>query len=58
VVCAWTKKIKAGERWMTPDEFLESQLQLKISHGMSPEASREFEAALERRTASKDSRSS
>lgn len=46
VVCAWTKQIKVGEVWMTPDEFLSSQLHLKISHGMSPEASRDFEMQL------------
>jgi hypothetical protein len=49
VVCAWTKRIKVGEQWMTPDEFLTTQLHLKISHGMSPEASREFEQNFKRR---------
>src|SRR5579872_2349224 len=49
VVCAWTKRIKVGEQWMTPDEFLRSQLHLKLTHGMSPEASREFEEEVERR---------
>ena len=43
VVCAWTKQIKVGERWMTPDEFLITQLHLNLTHGMSPEAAREFE---------------
>lgn len=38
VVCAWTKQIKVGDRWMAPDEFLSSQLHLTLSHGMSPEA--------------------
>lgn len=49
VVCAWTKQIKVGDQWMTPDEFLSTQLHLKISHGMSPQASREFEGELARR---------
>jgi K+-sensing histidine kinase KdpD len=49
VVCAWTKRIKVEEQWMTPDEFLTTQLHLKISHGMSPEASQEFEQDLKRR---------
>jgi hypothetical protein len=48
VVCAWTKRIKVGEQWMTPDEFLSTQLHLKLSHGMSPEASIEFEKELQR----------
>lgn len=49
VVCAWTKQIKVGDQWMTPDEFLSSQLHLKITHGMSPTATREFEGELKRR---------
>jgi hypothetical protein len=48
VVCAWTKQIKVDGQWMTPDEFLSAKLHLKISHGMSPEASREFEDELKR----------
>lgn len=50
VVCAWTKRIKVGDQWMTPDEFLSKQLHLKISHGMSPEASRAFEEDIKRRS--------
>ncbi len=46
IVCAWTKQIKVGDEWMTPDEFLTTQL--KISHGMSPGASREFGNELKR----------
>lgn len=46
IVCAWTKQIKVGDRWMTPDEFLSTQLHLKISHGMSPQASRDFETQI------------
>jgi hypothetical protein len=38
VVCAWTKRLKVGDVWMTPDEFLSTQLHLKLSHGISPEA--------------------
>jgi hypothetical protein len=41
-VCAWTKRIKVGEEWMSPDEFLSSQLHLKLSHGISPEAYQEM----------------
>lgn len=38
VVCAWTKRIKVGEQWMAPDEFLSTQLHLHLTHGISPEA--------------------
>ena len=49
VVCAWTKQIKVDDQWMTPDEFLSTRLHLKISHGMSPEATREFQEDLKKR---------
>ena len=45
VVCAWTQRIKVGDEWMSPEEFLSSQLHLKLSHGISPEGRRQFEAA-------------
>jgi hypothetical protein len=38
VVCAWTHRLKVGDAWMTPDEFLSTQLHLKLTHGISPEA--------------------
>jgi hypothetical protein len=45
-VCAWTKRIKVGEEWMTPDEFLSTQLHLKLTHGMSPGAYGELRPEL------------
>jgi hypothetical protein len=42
VVCAWTKQVKVGEEWMTADEFLANHLHLKVTHGISPEAARQF----------------
>lgn len=41
-VCAWTKRIKVGENWVTPEEFLRDQLHLKLTHTISPEASQSF----------------
>jgi K+-sensing histidine kinase KdpD len=49
VVCAWTNRIKVGDQWMTPDEFLSTQLHLNLTHGMSPQAYREFEQEMERK---------
>jgi len=46
VVCAWTKRLKVGEVWMTPDEFLSTQLHLRLSHGISPEAFEEIVKTL------------
>ena len=41
-VCAWTKRIRVGEKWVTAEEFLRDQLHLKLTHTISPDASREF----------------
>ncbi|HUA69265.1 MAG TPA: hypothetical protein VMA13_12015 [Candidatus Saccharimonadales bacterium] len=41
-ICAWTKRIKVGEQWVTPEEFLRDQLHLKLTHTISPEASHAF----------------
>lgn len=43
VMCAWTKRIKVGDEWVTADEFLATKLQLKLTHGISPEGMRLFE---------------
>jgi K+-sensing histidine kinase KdpD len=43
VMCAWTKKIKVGEKWMSAEEFLTTQLHLKLSHGVSPEGIQQFD---------------
>jgi len=42
VICAWTKRIKVDDQWMTPDEFLCKRLHLKLTHGISPEGERVF----------------
>jgi len=38
VVCAWTHRIRLEGKWVTLDEFLTNKLNVKISHGISPEA--------------------
>jgi hypothetical protein len=42
VVCAWTHQIKVGDKWMSADEFLTTQLHLNLTHGMSPEGALKF----------------
>lgn len=37
-ICAWTNRIKVRDQWMTPDQFLSTQLHLNLTHGISPEA--------------------
>lgn len=46
VICAWTKQIKVGDDWMTPEEFLSTYLNIKLSHGISPEALQEIEKSI------------
>lgn len=38
VVCAWTQRIRLEGKWMTLDEFLANKLNIRVSHGISPEA--------------------
>lgn len=53
-VCAWTKRIKVGEQWLTPEEFLRDQLHLKLTHTISPEARREFVNELKEKNSPPD----
>ncbi len=48
VICAWTKQVKVGDKWMNPEEFLTNHLHLHLTHGISPEASLGFEKELEK----------
>jgi hypothetical protein len=38
VMCAWTKRVKSGERWLPVEEFLMERLGVRISHGICPAA--------------------
>jgi hypothetical protein len=37
-ICAWTKTVWDGERWMPVEEFLSEHLDIPVSHGISEEA--------------------
>jgi uncharacterized membrane protein len=39
-VCAWTKTVWDGERWIPVEEFLTEHLDIPVSHGISEEAFR------------------
>lgn len=41
-ICAWTKRVRCRDRWMTVDEFLVNELGLNLTHGMSTEAEEQF----------------
>lgn len=37
-VCAWSKKIKVEDEWLTIEEFMKRYLGKDVTHGISPEA--------------------
>lgn len=37
VVCAWTRRVKSGGRWISMEDFLINHLGYNVSHGMSEE---------------------
>jgi hypothetical protein len=41
-ICAWTKRVRCNDQWMTVDEFLVNELGLNLTHGMSAEAEEQF----------------
>lgn len=47
-VCAWTKRVRAGEKWQTIEDFLTTRLHLKVTHGISDQAREEFVSHLQR----------
>lgn len=36
-MCAWTNQIKDGDEWVSFQEFLYRRLQIRTTHGISPE---------------------
>ena len=48
VVCAWTHRIRLEGKWVTLDEFLTNKLNVKISHGISPEALAQVKRELDK----------
>lgn len=45
-ICAWTKKIKVGEKWLSMEEYLSTQLGLHLTHGISEEAARKLKTEM------------
>lgn len=41
-MCAWTKQVRLDGRWVPIEEFLTRLLDVKISHGMTPEVARKL----------------
>ena len=40
VVCAWTKQIQVQGKWISIEKFLTDHLNIKLTHGIAPEAVR------------------
>jgi K+-sensing histidine kinase KdpD len=51
VVCAWTQRLRLEGKWVTLDEFLTNKLNVRISHGISPEALAEIKREVNEDTA-------
>ena len=34
-MCAWTKRVKQGGRWVSIEEYLDQQLNVVVSHGIA-----------------------
>jgi len=47
-ICAWTKKIKLGNEWVSFEEFVTQRLGLRISHAINPEIAQEVLSQFER----------
>lgn len=41
-MCAWTKRIKRGERWISLEQYLADVHGLRVTHGISPDAFERF----------------
>jgi len=47
-ICAWTGRVKDGDRWMRLDEYLQSRFGLSVSHGMSKDLAMEMMEQLKK----------
>ncbi|RAL22269.1 hypothetical protein DL240_10470 [Lujinxingia litoralis] len=41
-LCAWTKSIRVAGEWMSFERFLSTHLGISVTHGIHPEAARQF----------------
>ena len=45
-MCAWTRKFRVGEQWVTVEQFLRERLGVTVTHGISDEALAKVEVEL------------
>ena len=43
VMCAWCRRVRSGQEWLSVEHFLEQQHQLRTSHGICEGCSRSIE---------------
>jgi hypothetical protein len=41
-ICAWSRKIKHGNDWISMEEFLTEEYGVQVSHGICPEKAKEM----------------
>lgn len=41
-VCAWTKQVKVGDRWISFDQYLSENLGIKITHGINEDTAKKM----------------
>jgi CHASE3 domain sensor protein len=46
-VCAWSKQIKVDGQWITLEQYLGDELNLHLTHGISPEMAQKWETDFE-----------
>ena len=47
VICAWTHRVKAGDRWMSMEDFLHHKLGYEVTHGLSDPALMDMRGELD-----------
>lgn len=47
VLCAWTQRVKSGNRWISITEFLSDYLGYNVTHGMSEEVVDELRSEID-----------
>jgi hypothetical protein len=47
-LCAWSKRIRIADEWLTFEEFLERRFDARVSHGMHPDVADSLREDLRR----------
>lgn len=47
VLCAWTHRVKQGDKWVSLEEFLDKGLGFQVSHGLSDPAAAKMREQLD-----------